>query len=404
MARRSGQCGYLERKGNGWYVRFWIDVPGQERRKRESVRICSVKGPDSLTKPERERRAMEIVTESGANSKEHFEKVEAINLGSTFRLQAAWWMNHSQTRKRNPIKPATAVGYQSYVDKWLDPNLGDLPLSRVDNKALKEFVEKLAIAKLSPKTIVEIVAVAKMVVASARDDNGKQIYPREWNHEYIDLPTVKAAQQDTPTVEAEEVSDIISKAQGRYKVLYALLAGTGLRIGEALAIEIGESCEERSTISANCNTIHVRKSVWRGKKQDPKTSNSVREIDVPSSLAAILKDFIGSRDSGFVFQTKSGKPLAQRNILRDSLRKVSKAATFHAFRRFRITNLREIGVPEDILRFWVGHADKSITDRYSKMKRRILVRKEWAEKVGLGFNLGPNGPTLEAPIHITNAA
>ena len=156
---------------------------------------------------------MEIVTET-ANSKEHFEKVEAINLGSTFRLQAARWMNHSQTRKRNPIKPATAVGYQSYVDKWLDPNLGDLTLSRVDNKALKEFVEKLATAKLSPKTIVEIVAVAKMVVASARDDNGKQIYPREWNHEYIDLPTVKAGQQDTPTVEAEEVSDIISPVQG----------------------------------------------------------------------------------------------------------------------------------------------------------------------------------------------
>src|SRR5450755_1272595 len=71
MARRSGQCGYLEQKGSSWYVRFWIDVPGQERRRRESVRICSVKGPDSLTKPERERRAMEIVTESGANSKEH---------------------------------------------------------------------------------------------------------------------------------------------------------------------------------------------------------------------------------------------------------------------------------------------------------------------------------------------
>ncbi len=347
---------------------------------------------------------MEIVTESGANSKEHFEKVEAINLGSTFRQQAAWWMNHSQTRKRNPIKPATAVGYQSYLDKWLIPNLGGMSLSQVDNKALRDFVEKLAEAKLAPKTIVEIVAVAKMVVASARDDSGKQIYSREWNHEYIDLPTVKAGQQNTPTVEAEEVSDIISKAQGRYKVLYALLAGTGLRIGEALAIEIGQSCEERSTISADCKTIHIRKSIWRGKKQDPKTENSVREIDVPSSLATMLKDFIGYRNSGFVFQTKSGKPLAQRNILRDSLRKVSQAATFHAFRRFRITNLREIGVPEDILRFWAGHADKSITDRYSKMKKRIRVRKEWAEKAGLGFNLGPNGPMVEAPIRIANAA
>jgi len=347
---------------------------------------------------------MEIVTKSGANSKEHFEKVEAINLGSTFRQQSAWWMNHSQTRKRNPIKPSTAVGYQSYLDKWLNPNLGDMPLSQVDNKTVRELVGKLAEAKLAPKTIVEIVSVVKKVVASLLDDSGMQICPRQWNHEYIDMPTVKVSEQDTPTVEAEEVSEIISKAEGRYKVLFALLAGTGLRIGEALALEIGEPSDERSTISADCKTIHVRKSVWRGKKQDPKTGNAVRDIDVPASLATMLKDFIGNRTSGFVFQTKSGRPLTQRNILRDSLRKASKTATFHAFRRFRITNLREFGVPEDILRFWVGHADRSVTDRYSKMKKRIPVRKEWAEKAGLGFNLGPNGPTVEAVQLVENAA
>ena len=123
------------------------------------------------------------------------------------------------TRKRNPIKPATAVGYQSYVDHWLIPNIGDMPLSQVDNKTVKGLVAKLAEAKLAPKTIVDIVAVAKMVVASARDDNGKRLYPREWNHEFIDLPVVKSKDQDTPTVEAGEISDILSKASGRYRVL-----------------------------------------------------------------------------------------------------------------------------------------------------------------------------------------
>ena len=83
--------------------------------------------------------------------------------------------------------------------------LGDVPLSQVDNKTVKGLVTKLAEAKLAPKTIVDIVAVAKMVVASARDDNGKRLYPREWNHEFIDLPVVKSKDQDTPTVEAGEV-------------------------------------------------------------------------------------------------------------------------------------------------------------------------------------------------------
>ena len=294
-------------------------------------------------------------------------------MGSTFRQQAAWWMNHSQTRKRKPIKPATAVGYQSYIDKWLNPNVGDMPLWQVDNKAAKTLVSKLAEANLAPKTVIEIVAVVKLVVASATDESGKPIYPREWNHEFIDMPTVKAIEQYTPTVEAEDVSEIISKAQGRHKVLYAVLAGTGMRIGEALAIEIGEPSNERTTISTDCKTISIRRSIWRGRKQNPKTDSAVREIDVPAPLSAMLKDFIGSRTSGFLFQTKTGRPLMPRNVHRD-LRKITEKATFHAFRRFRITNLREIGVPEDILRFWVGHADRSITDRYSKMKKRTPLR------------------------------
>ncbi len=327
-----------------------------------------------------------MIGASGADTVELFEKVQAWNHAATFRQQSAVWLNHTQTRKRNPIKPATAVGYRSYVDKWLDPNLGDLPLSQVDNKTVKGFVTKLAGAKLSPKTIVDIVAVAKMVVASARDDNGKRLYPREWNHEFIDLPVVKSKNQDTPTVEAGEVSDILLKAKGRYKALYALLAGTGLRIGEALAIRVEDYSEDHTTISSDCKTIHVRKSIWRGKEQAPKTDNAVRDVDMHSSLAVFLKEFIGSRTSGFLFQSKSGKPLTQRNIMRDSLHKLG-VRGFHPFRRFRVTHLRDQGTPEDILRFWIGHADKSITDRYCKMSKRVQTRKEWAEKAELGFNL-----------------
>jgi integrase len=386
MARRSGQSGYLERKGNNWYVRFWIDVAGQEKRAHKSVRICPVKGPNALAKPERERRAKEVISASGADTVEHFEKVQALNQGMIFRQQSARWLNHAQTRKRNPIKPATAVNYRSVLDKWLNPTFGDLPLSQVDNKTVKELVSKLAEAKLAPKSIVEIVAVVKLVVASAQDDNGRQLYPRNWNHEFIDLPIVKSKEQNTPTLEPQEVSSILEQSDGRYRVLYALLAGTGMRIGEAQSIRLEDHDKDHTTISADCKLIHVRKSVWRGREQAPKTDNSVRDIDVHPSLAAMVKEFIGSRTSGWLFQTKTGRPLSQRNVTRDSLHKLE-VPGFHAFRRFRVTHLREQGTPEDILRFWIGHADKSITDRYSKMSKRIQTRKDWAEKAGLGFNL-----------------
>jgi hypothetical protein len=51
-------------------------------------------------------------------------------------------------------------------------------------------------------------------------------------------------------------------AKGRYRVLYALLAGTGLRIGEALAVWIND--EEGTSIASDCKTLYVRKSIWNG--------------------------------------------------------------------------------------------------------------------------------------------
>ena len=43
--------------------------------------------------------------------------------------------------------------------------------------------------------------------------------------------------------------------------------------------------------------------------------------------------------------------------------------------------------PEDLIRFWLGHANKSVTDVYSKLKDDVTFRKKVAEQVGIGFGL-----------------
>ena len=116
-------------------------------------------------------------------------------------------------------------------------------------------------------------------------------------------------------------------------MLFALLGGTGLRIGEALGLKIGDH------LSGDFSTIRVRQNVWRGSVQTPKTDNAVREIALPSSLAAFLKASVGGRASGFLFRTESGRPLTQRNVLRDGLGKIRRdmkledGKAFHSFRR-----------------------------------------------------------------------
>jgi hypothetical protein len=84
-----------------------------------------------MSKPEREREARDVIRRSGADTKERFNQVEAVNLGVTFHQQAEWWLNYIQTRKRNPVKPKTAASWKDCLKKWLNPNLGDMPLSSV---------------------------------------------------------------------------------------------------------------------------------------------------------------------------------------------------------------------------------------------------------------------------------
>jgi integrase len=378
MARR-GQVGTIAISGNWYVVRFWKYPLGQGR-VHASERICPKQknAEGYLPTGERRRRANEIIATSGVNDAQ--QSIETDN-GVTFREQVKWFLMHSMNRKRKPIKPATMTTWKNCADKWLNPNLGDIPLAAVNNATVKGLVGKMHEAGLSPKSISNYVGLAKLIVASAVDENGDQLFPRKWNHDYIDLPVVQNQRQ--PTFAAETMSAIVQKADGQEQVLYALLAATGLRIGEALALETNH-------VSADFRTITVEQSCWAGTFQSPKTKNARRQVDLCPTLADLLKAFVGDRQSGLVFANRVGKPLSQTNVVRRSLHPILKQlgaeqTGFHAMRRFRTTWLRKQRAPEDLIRFWLGHAKQSVTDGYSKLAEDVEFRSQVAETVGTGF-------------------
>jgi integrase len=286
------------------------------------------------------------------------------------------------------------AGYQAAVN-WLNEEIGETALPDIKNEVAKQLIIKMRTEKLADKTIVSYFQVLKAVVASAVSSEGEQLYPRSWNFHFIGLPVIDEKKQCKPAFTATEVDQILARAKGRYKVLFALLAGTGLRIGEALGLELGKH------LSGDFSTIYVRQSVWRGIVQPPKTDNAVRDIDISTSLAVLLKASVGHRTSGFLFQSRSGRPLTQRNILRDGLGRIAKdmqlerGEAFHAFRRFRTGHLRKNRAPWDLQKLWLGHANKDVTDRYAEqLKEDLDWRKQEAEKIGLGFKL----PRVESSV------
>jgi integrase/recombinase XerD len=201
----------------------------------------------------------------------------------------------------------------------------------------------------------------------------------------VGLPVIDPAQQNRPTLSRAEVEAIIAGIIPRYKVLVALLAGTGVRIGEGLGVRTED-------LGPECRVLHVRRSIWDRQEQQPKTANAIRVVDIPEALAKVLREYVPGRN-GLLFATRNGGPLSQRNVLR-AFYTVGAMCGFHALRRFRTETLRRERVPEDLVRLWLGHAGHSVTDTYAKgLAKDIAWRQEWANRAGIGFAIGLHGVT-----------
>jgi hypothetical protein len=149
----------------------------------------------------------------------------------------------------------------------------------------------------------------------------------------------------------------LTAAKELFRVLYCLLPGSGLRIAEALGLEIGK---------------HF----------------------------SLVREYIGSRKNGFLFETSGGLPMSPRNIMRDSLHPILKemgreSAGFHTFRRFRESILQMSEARTLLIDYWMGHTNEEMSGRYGKqLLDNVQWRQECATKVGLGFVLPTNKQQL----------
>ena len=134
------------------YGRFWVDSPEGRKRRVISLGICA-------TRTVAKRKLREHIETEGVNSKDTF--ITSTTPGTTFREQAKCWISSLATRRRRPVKPATILGWQVPLDRWILPTIGDMPLAEVSNAALKKLVEKMAEGGLSPKTIVNYTQVPR---------------------------------------------------------------------------------------------------------------------------------------------------------------------------------------------------------------------------------------------------
>lgn len=270
-------------------------------------------------------------------------------------------------------RPNTLHVYRSILDNRILPVIGRLDLAEVDNKTAKLLVGRLTEAHLSPATIGLAVTLTKQVVKSAVDGRGNPLHPVQWNSDYIKAPSVSPDSQKAPITPLGTLQAALGTASGDVRALVALLASTGLRINEALAIGLGNVWDP------GAGTITVSGTLVDGVFQpSPKTKAGKRIVDLAPEINALLCSEFANRE-GRLFPSSE-----------TTYRRVFAALGihgFHSLRRFRITHLQLSNVPESLVKFWAGHAAKDITGRYTKVGGEIAARKDWSEKAGTGFSL-----------------
>jgi integrase len=366
MSFRSGQSGTVIRKGQMWRGRYYVDLPGREERRRVSVPLGSVL---TMKKPEAKRKLRALLQEMGLNDDTHLERTDST--AKMFRAEAEWWKENRLTM----CKPSVQRNMGSHLEKYLMPRFGSLPVSAIDERRVQEFISELTrtqyvVSKgrkklLSPKSIRNIVGVLKLIV-------GRKVW-RDWTLRYPEIP-IKEQRFFSP----DEMRRIIEAAPGQWRVLFATLAGTGMRCGEAFGLHVDD-------LDLTNGRIYIRRSVWEGEEVSVKTKQGYRAVTIDPVLSGMLAAHLDGRRAGRVFQTRNGTPLCKRNsrrrlneLLRDL--KLPKAG-LHAFRHGRVSVLQAMGVPGDLVKEWVGHSNLQMTSRYTHFQDDF--RRQIASQVAL---------------------
>ncbi|UOR02392.1 site-specific integrase [Leucobacter allii] len=162
------------------------------------------------------------------------------------------------------------------------------------------------------------------------------------------------------------------KPDGQLGQVLEVLLGTSVRIGEVLAIRIGDLSLRGDNPTVHISgTIVSQKGVPTHRQDHPKTSRSVRTITLPPFAVRAIRERLKKRLSidpnALLFCNRKGGPLTTNNFrrrLRDVTDKAGlKGVTPHKFRRTGATAINEDG-GIDLAAELLGHTDPRITAQH----------------------------------------
>lgn len=303
------------------------------------------------------------------------EAVDRVNAGSPARdakVTLAQWL---ETWKAGPLaastrKPTTKALYTTLAETHLEPApLGAVPLDKLRPSHVHKLMVDKRGAKLSESTLRQVYNVLRLSL----DDAVREGLIAANVCAKVARP--KAGTKEARFLSTAEVGKLLEGAQGtRYQPVLALIALTGMRRGEALALKWSDVDFEAHTLSIRGTLARVDGALT---VSEPKTERSRRVLPLSPAVSRLLEAHRRAQrvermraaniwtETGHVFTTETGKPVDPRNVFR-ALQAAAKKAKLegiglHTLRHSAATAMLENGVNLKAVSAFLGHSSIAIT-------------------------------------------
>lgn len=257
---------------------------------------------------------------------------------------------------RRALAPVRSVLTEAVMDDLIPHNPCDRVAIPKQAKTGRPQDERRAMTKAELKTfLMEVRAI----------DLERATEAARWSHD----PTAHEGRKWDDLSEAERESAIVN--DGEWELFFRLLAGTGLRWSEAIALTWGDL-----TLTGPSLELRVQRAYVRGKVKGPKSRHGLRTIPLSKSIARSLRDRRNPDprlDGDLVFHSRTGDYLDHPNVRKRVLMKAAKAAGldwigFHTFRHTYASMLIADGRNLKQIQTVMGHHSAAFTlDTYGHL-------------------------------------
>jgi integrase len=321
------------------------------------------------------------------------EKIERGEVRHTKESFETFWTRWLARRKPY-VELGTWEGYEVQGRKRLVPALGAIPLGRLDVEDIRALVEELAEAvdagELAPKTVNNALGTLVVCLNAAVDDGLVASNPA------LRVQRLPAAHIERDYLRLHEIAGYLDACTDVYRPLAELLIGSGLRISEALGLQISDlQLEDTGGVIV----------VYRSRKKNAvgsTKSDRFRSVEIGPGLSRVLGDHLARRGEMAADDQRSAPVFAMpvRERKRDRGRWQSEAAAqpmdrstvsrdwhklaledaglrdmpLHALRHTAAAAWLAAGNSLMYVQRQLGHADIATTERYyGHLERHVLA-------------------------------